>query len=101
VVLQKQRVLYLVHKAARRRLAFRKLAGESQISHPKWRTSSNKATPTPTRPHLLTVQLSGLSIFNPPHTLNNRIGKNDCKMIKITHQQNDIHTKVHNDIREG
>jgi hypothetical protein len=31
-------------------------------------TYSNKATPTPTRPHLLIVPLSGPSIFKPPHS---------------------------------
>jgi hypothetical protein len=38
----------------------------SQSPLPQWHTSSNKATPTPTRPYLLMVLLPGPSISTPP-----------------------------------
>jgi hypothetical protein len=45
------RVLHLVPKANRRRLSPTCLRGGSQIPSPQGHTSSNKATPTPTRPY--------------------------------------------------
>ena len=36
---------------------------------PQWHTSSDKATPIPTKPHLLIVPLPGPSIFKPPYHL--------------------------------
>jgi hypothetical protein len=61
MALKELRVLYLVPET-NRRLASRKLGGRSQ-SPPD--TCSNKATPTPTRPHLPRVPLPGPSIFKP------------------------------------
>jgi hypothetical protein len=63
VVLEESRVLYFESKAARNRLAARKrisftLGGGWSRPFSQGRTSSNKATPTPTKPHLLIVPLS-------------------------------------------
>jgi hypothetical protein len=44
---------YLVPKANRRKLAPTWLGGGSESPLPPWHTSSNKATPIPTRPHPL------------------------------------------------
>jgi hypothetical protein len=60
------RVLHLYLKAARRRLASRQLGGGSQSPGPQGHTSSNKATPIPTIPHLLIVLLPGPSILKLP-----------------------------------
>jgi hypothetical protein len=65
------RILYLVLKANRRKLASREL-GRGPLSPPiQWHISSNKATPTLTRPHFLMVpfpiSLRGPFSFKPPH----------------------------------
>jgi hypothetical protein len=48
---------------ANRRLTSSQLGGGSQSPPPQWHTSSNMATPTPTRSHPLRVALLGRSIF--------------------------------------
>ena len=63
VLEKKLRVLHLVSKAARRRLSSKQLGGGSQSPPPQCHTSSNKATPTLTRPYII-VPLP--SIFKPP-----------------------------------
>ena len=63
MALEELRVLHHIlntgFKAARRKL-FQNLPAQSYAS-------SNKATPTPTRPHLLIMPLPGLNIFKLPH----------------------------------
>jgi hypothetical protein len=66
VWLEELRVLYLVPKANWRRLPSRQVGGTSPSPPPEWHISSNKATPTPTRSHLLIVPLPGPSIFKSP-----------------------------------
>jgi len=68
MILEKElRVLHLDLKVTRRRLpSSRQLGGGSQSPPLQW--PPNKATPTPTRPHLLIVPFSGSSIFKPHRT---------------------------------
>jgi len=61
--------LHLDAKAARKRLSFHTGWSLNRGALKPTPTSSNKATPTPTRPHLLMVPLPGLSIFKPPYLL--------------------------------
>jgi hypothetical protein len=70
------RVLHLHLKAARRLTAShvvrrRVLLPIPTVAHllQQGHTYSNKATSTPTRPHLLIVLFPGPSIFKPPHPL--------------------------------
>ena len=44
--------------------SFRQLGGTSQSLRQQWHTSSNKAKPTPTRPHLLIVPLPHQAYLN-------------------------------------
>jgi hypothetical protein len=65
VRLEEPKVLHLDSEAPRRRLlSSRQLGGGSQSLPPQWHTSSNKDTPTPTRPYLI-VPLPGPNIFKP------------------------------------
>jgi hypothetical protein len=81
LVLEKElRVLCLDPKAARRRLSSTGSREESlfhtgqslaiglQSPSPQWLTSSNKATPTPIRPYLLTVPLPTGQAYSNHHT---------------------------------
>jgi hypothetical protein len=65
LVLEELRVLHLVLKANRWTLASRQLGGGSQNPSPQWHSSSNEATPTPIKLHILIVPLLGPSIFKP------------------------------------
>jgi hypothetical protein len=66
LVQEEVRVLHCVTKANRKRLASRQLGEGSQSSSWQWYTSFNKATPTPTRPHLLGqhIQTTTLTIHS-------------------------------------
>jgi len=46
------------------RLPWRKNNNNNTHTHTQWHTYSNKAIPTPTRPHLLIVPLPGPRIYN-------------------------------------
>lgn len=61
---KERRVVSLVPKEGRRRLAPKWLGGGSQSPSPQWHTSSNKTIPTLTKPHLI-VPFPGPSIFKP------------------------------------
>ena len=65
LVLEELRVLHLVLKANRWTPASRQLGGGSQSPSPQWHSSSNEATPTPIKLHILIVPLLGPSIFKP------------------------------------
>jgi hypothetical protein len=67
MTLKDLKVLHLVLKT-NTRLAAWQLGGGSE-SPPQSEISSNKATPTSTRTHLLVVSFLGPSIFKPPHYL--------------------------------
>jgi hypothetical protein len=64
VLEEKLRILHLDLEASRRVLSSRQLGGGSQSPPPQRHTSSKKATPTPTRLHLLTVLLPEPRIVN-------------------------------------
>lgn len=68
MAMEELRGLHLVLKSNIRRLAPMWLGGRYQSPPSPWYPSSNKATPTPKRPHLLTVLFPGPSIFKPPHS---------------------------------
>ena len=61
------RVLQL-HLKAGSRLAPMRLGGGAHFPFPQWHTSSSRATPTPTRLHLLIVPLPGPSLLKPHHS---------------------------------
>jgi hypothetical protein len=63
-IVQELRVLHLVSKTNRRRLASRQLGRRSLKAHP------HSDTLPPTKPHLLIVPLPRPSIFKPPKGLN-------------------------------
>ena len=50
--------------------------------HPQWHTSSNKATPILTRPHLQILPLPGLSISKPPHFSRKYLQVTRCLLYK-------------------